>query len=412
MAENLTQDAVRRLTRTPPTTTRDVYDTKQAGLVLRLRPSGSHSWRVLLGRGRWHTLGLLDDVTPEAARGLARGVRGDVSKAKALGQPDPVAARQRTEKAPSFAAFLDKHYQPWAEQHRKTGAEQAARLRAVFGIVFKGKRLDQITAFEVERWRSARLKAGTSKATANRDLNTLKAGLRLAVRWKLLGTYPLGDVKNAKVDTAGRVRFLAPDEETRLRNVLNARDEARRAERERANAWRRQRGYAEWPALGDYTDHLTPIVLLALNTGLRRGELFNLRWLDVDLARALLTVEGDGAKSGQSRHVPLNTEAVKVLRTWRGAETQAADAHVFPGPEGERLEDIKGAWLPLVKAATVTGFTFHDLRHTFASKLVMAGVDLNTVRELLGHADLKMTLRYAHLAPEHKAAAVAKLVTR
>ncbi len=85
---------------------------------------------------------------------------------------------------------------------------------------------------------------------------------------------------------------------------------------------------------------------------------------------------------------------------------------MFPGAEGERLEDIKGAWLPLVKAAKVQAFTFHDLRHTFASKLVMAGVDLNTVRELLGHSDLKMTLRYAHLAPEHKAAAVAKLVAR
>ena len=76
----------------------------------------------------------------------------------------------------------------------------------------------------------------------------------------------------------------------------------------------------------------------------------------------------------------------------------------------EPLEDIKSAWLPLVGAAKVSAFRFHDLRHTFASKLVMAGVDLNTVRELLGHADLKMTLRYAHLAPEHKAAVVAKLV--
>ena len=75
-----------------------------------------------------------------------------------------------------------------------------------------------------------------------------------------------------------------------------------------------------------------------------------------------------------------------------------------------RLDNVKKGWLPIVKVAKLEAFRFHDLRHTFASKLVMAGVDLNTVRELLGHADLKMTLRYAHLAPEHKAAAVAKLV--
>lgn len=411
MAEKLTQDTIRRLTKTVPKT-RDVYDTKQLGLVLRLRPSGTHTWRVLLGRGRWHTLGLLKDVqTPEAARELAQGVRGDVSKAKALGQPDPLAARRKATKAPTFAAFVDKQYEPWAVQHRRTGAEQAARLRAVFGPTFNAKRLDHVTPFEVERWRSARLKAGTSKATTNRDLNTLKAALRLAVRWKLLDTYPLADVKAAKVDTAGRVRFLSPDEETRLRDALTARDDARRAERDRANAWRRERGYKAWPALGTYTDHLTPIVRLALNTGLRRGELFNLRWRDVDRARAVLTVGGEGAKSGQTRHVPLNTEALDVLRIWTGKATQP-DAFVFPSADGDRLDDIKGAWLPLVKAAKVTAFTFHDLRHTFASKLVMAGVDLNTVRELLGHADLKMTLRYSHLAPEHKAAAVAKLVTR
>lgn len=412
MAEKLTQDSIRRLTRTAPATTRDVYDAKQSGLVLRLRPSGSHSWRVLLGRGRWHTLGTLDDVTPEAARELARGVRGDVSKARALGHPDPIAARRKAGKAPTFAAFVDKHYEPWAVQHRKTGAEQAARLRAIFGPAFNAKRLDAVTPFEVERWRSGRLKAGISKSTTNRDLNTLKAALRLAVRWRLLDAYALADVKAAKVDTASRVRFLTPDEESRLRKALDARDEARRAERQRANVWRRERSYDEWPTYGTYTDHLTPIVLLALNTGLRRGELFNLRWRDVDLGGAVLTVEGEGAKSNLTRHVPLNSEAVMVLRTWRGTPAPAADAHVFPGVDGARLEDIKKGWLPLVKAAALTAFTFHDLRHSFASKLVMAGVDLNTVRELLGHADLAMTIRYAHLAPEHKAAAVAKLVTR
>ena len=119
---------------------------------------------------------------------------------------------------------------------------------------------------------------------------------------------------------------------------------------------------------------------------------------------------GEGSKSGQTRYVPLNSEAVEALRSWK---TMVADisGYVFAGREdGEPLDDVKKAWLPVVRLAKIDGFTFHDLRHTFASKLVMAGVDLNTVRELLGHADIKMTLRYAHLAPEHKAAAVAKLV--
>jgi integrase len=153
-------------------------------------------------------------------------------------------------------------------------------------------------------------------------------------------------------------------------------------------------------------------VLLALNTGLRRGELFRLRWRDVAIDRAMLTVRGEGAKSGQTRHVPLNAEAASVLAAWRH-NAAAPPALVFPSVDPEKpLEDVKKGWGPVVRAAKIGPFRFHDLRHHFASRLVQAGVDLNTVRELLGHADIKMVLRYAHLAPETKAAAVAKLVTR
>lgn len=115
------------------------------------------------------------------------------------------------------------------------------------------------------------------------------------------------------------------------------------------------------------------------------------------------------AKSNLTRHVPLNSEAVTALRTWRGDDEHAAESFVFPGVDGAQIVDIKTAWAKVLKAATITGFRFHDLRHDFASQLVMAGVDLNTVRELLGHQDIKMVLRYAHLGPEHKSAAVAKL---
>ena len=85
---------------------------------------------------------------------------------------------------------------------------------------------------------------------------------------------------------------------------------------------------------------------------------------------------------------------------------------VFPGTKGKRIVDVKTAWAKLLRQAGIESFRWHDMRHDFASRLVMAGVDLNTVRELLGHADLKMTLRYAHLAPEHKANAVEKLVQK
>jgi integrase len=226
---------------------------------------------------------------------------------------------------------------------------------------------------------------------------------------------PLARIRPLRLDRRGVVRYLSADEERRLREALDARDARRRGERESANVWRRQRGYSEWPSLPRYTDHLTPIVLLALNTGLRRGELFGLRWSEIAVGRAMLTVRGEGAKNAQTRHVPLNTEAVDIVRTWRECVASLNPGevreHVFAGTDGDRpLADLKKGWAPVVRAAAIGHFRFHDCRHHFASRLVQAGVDLNTVRELLGHSDMKMVLRYAHLAPENTAAAVAKLV--
>lgn len=341
------------------------------------------------------TIGRTTVLTPAEARAAARKILGQ----RALGTPTPAVV-------PTFRQFLDTRFANWAKVNRRTGEETVQRLRACFPALLSVP-LDRISPWQIERWRSRRLKAGRTPATINRDLGALKAALNRAVEWGVVATNPIAKVKPAQIDRRGVVRYLSPAEEQRLRHALSARDAQGRQARESANLWRRARGYAPWPPLGRYADHLTPLVLLALNTGLRRGELFGATWQDVDLSRAMLTIPGRRAKSGETRHVPLNQEAVQVLRDWAAVRTTE---YVFPSPaSGLPLTDIKSAWLPLVQAAGVSCFRFHDLRHTFASKLVMAGVDLNTVRELLGHADLGMTLRYAHLAPEHKAAAVALL---
>jgi integrase len=199
------------------------------------------------------------------------------------------------------------------------------------------------------------------------------------------------------------VRFLSPAEEQRLRATLTTRDQDNVAARKSANQWRADRKRPLFPEAleGSYADHLTPIVLVAINTGLRRGELLSLEWSDMNLEARMLTVRSEHSKSGKQRHVPLNAEALTVLKQWKSQAGQ--------GPSVFGIASIKSSWAALLTTAKVENFRFHDLRHHFASRLVMAGVDLNTVRELLGHADLTMTLRYAHLAPEHLAAAVEKL---
>lgn len=151
------------------------------------------------------------------------------------------------------------------------------------------------------------------------------------------------------------------------------------------------------------------MVLLSMNTGIRQGELFNLTWANINFQQAILIVAGDKAKSGKTRHIPLNSEALTALKTWH-QQTNDKEGLVFPSKTSHPFNNIRKAWQRVLKLANISNFRWHDLRHHFASKLVMAGVDLNTVRELLGHSDIKMTLRYAHLAPEHKANAVEKLV--
>jgi integrase len=272
-----------------------------------------------------------------------------------------------------------------------------------------GKRLADITQWDARKYEQDKSKAGLSRSTIDRQVRDLKTALSKAAEWGIIENSPLAGMKQGKADKNGRVRYLSEAEEKQLRAALDGRQAKQRIERQQYNKWRHERRMEPLPLMdGRYTDYLEPLVVLAVNTGLRRGELFNLEWADINLKGRLLTVQGGGAKSGQTRHIPLNEEAFGVLVAWRNQA--GGNLLVFPSPvTSKRLDNINKSWRNLVNAAGVEDFRFHDLRHHFASSLVMAGADLNTVRELLGHASLDMTLRYSHLAPEHKAAAVALL---
>lgn len=162
---------------------------------------------------------------------------------------------------------------------------------------------------------------------------------------------------------------------------------------------------------GGFADHLKPVVLLALSTGLRRNSLFSLEWRDIDLDNRTVRVRAATAKSGKQYFVPLNDLAFEIITQWhKQCPKISPGSLVFPSPKtGKKMDNCNTAWEHLLKKANITDFRWHDMRHDFASQLVMSGVDLNTVRELMGHADLKMTLRYAHLAPEKKLQAVKAL---
>jgi integrase len=230
----------------------------------------------------------------------------------------------------------------------------------------------------------------------------LSSVLARAVKLRKITENAVRHVERSTIDRTPKVRYLALGEEKRLRAALIERDKKIRTARASANRWRQERKQEPLPSLPNFGDHLTPAVLLSMNTGVRRGELLALRWHNVDTKGKQITIDGSTAKSRQTRHIPLNDEALDVLKKWK---SQA--------PDGDRVFPIdtsfKTAWAALLEHAKIETFRWHDLRHHFASRLVQAGVPLNTVRELLGHGSLAMTLRYAHLAPDQKREAVALL---
>jgi integrase len=141
---------------------------------------------------------------------------------------------------------------------------------------------------------------------------------------------------------------------------------------------------------------------------MRASEQFSLKWSQVDLERKILTLPK--TKNGAVRHIPINSVAASAFAGLRAKGNGSEDVFPSKRKDGAALVSARGWFKPALRDAGIKSFTWHCLRHTFASRLVMAGVDIRTVGELLGHKTLAMTMRYAHLAPAHNAAAVDKLV--
>ena len=163
--------------------------------------------------------------------------------------------------------------------------------------------------------------------------------------------------------------------------------------------------------------HLRPILVTALNTGMRKGEILPLTWDQVDLTARIIRLTD--TKNGEGRDLPINDDLLATLQaiprhlhTQEGKDGRAEGyscLYVFCDGTGQPFGNVRRSFETASREAEITDFRFHDLRHTFASWLVMNGTDLNTVKELLGHKTIEMTLRYAHLSPDHKRRAVAGL---
>ena len=262
-----------------------------------------------------------------------------------------------------FSDLVDLYVEGYAKINRKSWKDcltgQLNRLKNEFGE----KYLYEITSYDVEKFKEKCVKE-VSPATVNRALAILRAIFNKGIEWnKFEGKNPVIGIKFYKEQS--RLRFLEKEE---IKTLLD-------------NA----------------TDYLKPIIIIALNTGMRRGEILNLKWHDIDIKREIVYLYD--TKNGEKREIRMN----KIVKdTIIKIKKHPNSPYVFYNRNGKPYKCIRTAFNNLCKKLKITDFRFHDLRHTFASHLVMSGVDLNTVRELLGHKSLEMTLRYSHLSPDHK----------
>ena len=272
----------------------------------------------------------------------------------------------------TFGKMCDEYFDTFIKVNHRDSRTERYILNQLEKFFRSDTWLQSITTRQVERFKAARIKDVTP-ATVNRNLARLKHLFNTAIKWGYLYENPARPVKLLRENNR-RLRYLTKDEIDRL--------------------------------IAASKSHLKPIVTVAVNTGMRRGEIFDLQWNHVDLKNRIIEV-GD-PKNGDPRFIPINETLMAALQQLpRRIDTP----FVFPGKDGGRLTDIKKAFSGARERAGLDDIRLHDLRHTFASHLVMAGVDLMTVKELLGHKSTKMTERYSHLSPKHKANAVKVLDT-
>lgn len=262
-----------------------------------------------------------------------------------------------------FETFAKKYLENAKSKALSTYRTDRNRMNGNLIPFFKGKYLNQINVESIDQFKALRSDK-VKKSTVNRDLSLLKGLFSKAVDYGYLLVNPAKKVKQFK-EPLGRTRFLTKQE---IKDLLNECDVI-----------------------------LKDLVIVALATGCRKGELENLKWCDIDIINRFITLTH--TKNNQVRNIRFGDDLLEVFN-----RLPKNNEYVFGKIKNQRKLFDKA-----VKRANLTGVTFHTLRHTAASYLTMSGVDLRTIAEILGHKTLDMVMRYSHLAPEHQKEAINKL---
>jgi integrase len=320
----------------------------------------------------------------------------DAEKAEAIFKSELLRGKYDLANRKGEMLFKDlvSEYNTYARLNKKSWKSEECRVNSLLNF-FGAKKLREITPILIEKYRSDRRQtprvhqkkqskgkapeavAIITNASINREVSILRKMFSIAVENDWLDVHPCvkKKVKPLK-EGSKRERFLTPSEENAL--------------------------FAQ--CTGDQ-EYLTPILVCALHTAMRKSEILKLEWNRVDLKTGYITVTQ--TKSGKDRNIPLSSTLKKHLTAL--FDTRQSN-YVFANPDTQKpYTDLKKPWAKVLENAKVKGFRFHDLRHTAATRMVASGIDLIVVQDILGHADINTTMRYAHPVPERKLQAVSAL---
>ncbi len=291
-------------------------------------------------------------------------------------ESEPQELKEKKETKPYTFNELVNQYLDWVNGRQRSYSRKKSvvkKLKERFGNM----ELNDFNYRTLEAFQTDCIRNDFKPAYVNKIITVFKHMFTKALDWEMIAEETFKQVRKVKLlkGEVKRLRYLSDEEAERL--IFNC------------------------------EPYLKPIVVCALNTGMRKSEIFNLTWDRVDLKNRIILL--DKTKNGDRREIPINQTLLNVLSSIvRNIKTD----YVFYNPETLKpYYDIKKGFQAALKRAHIMDFHFHDLRHTFASRLVMAGADLATIQKLLGHKTINMTLRYAHLSNVHLKDAVNLLDT-
>jgi len=292
----------------------------------------------------------------QVTKTVARQVESELKKKLRLGQLDMIQAA-----IPTLNEIKEDYITYVRDVKKKRSWKRDEELLRPLCKLFGNKRLSDISTKDLEEFKLIRLKE-VSPATVNRSLSVLRHLFNLAKRWnKFYGDNPVSIVGMLEEHNLVE-RILTLDEENRL--------------------------------LNESISYLRPILITALNTGMRRGEILSLKWSDVDLDMNMITINQTNSKSKKQRKIPVSSRMRSLLLELKLRSGNAE--FVFIDDKGRVVKTIRSAFETACKRAGLQGLRFHDLRHTAATRMVETGANIVAISKMLGHSDIKTTMRYAH----------------